>query len=159
MGRYVLVYIHAVLVIFFFCLFFWPRPRHAEVPRPGDLSHSSDNTGSLTARSPGNPLAFLFNFKRYSFLFWNFQEGLQTFTSVKKNLANTRGTHHGVSDLKPLQPLVQPPPLPPTPTSGNSVQIYRNFPSPKGQRPTGAWSCPSTLIWYALLCRDLYFLV
>ena len=41
--------------------FFWLCLQHAEVPRPGiKMSHSCDNTESLTARPPGNSF-FFFN--------------------------------------------------------------------------------------------------
>ena len=51
--------------------FFWPRPQHAEFPRPGsNWSGSSDNVRSLTIRAPGSSeaifkmLMYIMNLKR-----------------------------------------------------------------------------------------------
>ena len=50
------IWLNLLSVIMISCsLLFWPQQRHAEVPEPGvNPSHSSDNTGSFTARPPGN---------------------------------------------------------------------------------------------------------
>ena len=57
-------------LIFSFLFFFWPCPQYVEVPKPGTERHSSDNTGSVTTRSPGNSLPHILILVICSFSFF-----------------------------------------------------------------------------------------